>query len=67
MWLALMRSPQAPPKTDLLAMYWRRHQRILRLQRDHHDELSPSGRRFMERVAVVTFSDWCDVRREGAQ
>ena len=57
---------EAPPRNDL-AMYWRRFQRVLRLQRDHHDNLSDSGRRFMERVCTVTFSDWCDVRREGAQ
>ncbi len=48
-------------------LFWRRYERIVRLQRDHHDHLSASGRRFMARVRGVTFSDWADVRREASR
>ena len=50
--------------SETLAAYWRRYQRILRLQRKHHDNLSTSGRRFMERVRTVAFDDFVDVQRE---
>ncbi|KKL77165.1 hypothetical protein LCGC14_2037630 [marine sediment metagenome] len=57
-----MPSPQAPPKPDLVAMYWRRYQRVVRLQREHYHTLNDSGRRLLARARTVTFCDFDDVR-----
>ncbi len=44
---------------------WQRYQRVLRLQREH-DDLNARGVRLLERVRVVMFDDWCDVRQEAS-
>lgn len=44
--------------------FWKRHQRILRLQREHSHELNEEGRRLLERCVISTFDAWRDVARE---
>ena len=44
---------------------WQRHQRVLRLQREHHGELNEAGVRLLGRLSTTTFDDYADVRREG--
>ena len=53
------------PTSTFSGPMWQRHQRILRLQRDHHGELNEQGVRLLGRLARATFDDFADVRREG--
>ena len=64
--LSLPKGLNGPLPTPTFAgPMWRRHQRILRLQRDHHGELNELGVRLLGRAARATFDDYQDVRREG--
>ena len=63
--LSRPKGPNGPPTATFAGPMWQRHQRVLRLQRDHHGELNELGVRLLERAARATFDPYEDVRREG--
>ena len=57
--------PERTPPPTFSGSFWERHQRVLRLQREHHGELNERGVRLLGRAARASFDTYQDVRREG--